>query len=123
MPWSNALPSLLEVSVQRASLPSTVSRKHMSHAATTPATNQPCQNRIVARMTKPKLTQVTTLGVILRRAHQRVAASAGTGQTYLVTRSVTPLYELSNNARSIAAGSALSSASSSGLARLLSAFE
>ena len=41
MPWSNTLPSLVEVTVTRASLPSTVSRKVMIQPATRPQPNSP----------------------------------------------------------------------------------
>src|SRR3990167_9302731 len=86
MPWSNTLPSFDEVSVTRASLPSTVSRKVIAQAAARPQPNCPVQNSQNAASTSRKLAKVTWLGVIPATAHQRVTTRAGAGQTYLVTR-------------------------------------
>ena len=56
-----------------------------------PAANCPRQKNQKAASTSRKPAKVTWLGVIFARAHQRVTIRAGTGQTRLVTMSVTPL--------------------------------
>ncbi len=91
MPWSKTLPKGVERRVTRASLPSTVSRKHIPQAQARPSANAPVQNSAVANSTSTKLTAVTTLGEMPKRAQNRVTWKAGQGQTRLVTKSVTPL--------------------------------
>src|SRR4051794_40665059 len=91
MPWSKKLPNGEEFSVTRASLPSTVSRKVITQAAARPQPKWPVQKRYMAANTSARLAMVTWLGVMPASAHQRVTIRAGVGQTYFVTRSVTPL--------------------------------
>ncbi|MNC85637.1 hypothetical protein D3C83_12470 [compost metagenome] len=91
MPWSKMFPSWVEVTVTRASLPSTVSRNVMTQPASKPQPYSPRANSTSATITSARLIAVTWLGVIPARAHQRVTCCAGAGQSHLVTRSVTPL--------------------------------
>ena len=72
IPWSKMLPHLLDVSVTRASLPSTVSRNVMSHAEIRPRVHCASRNRIKVATTKTALTAVTMLGVIAVGASRRV---------------------------------------------------
>ena len=91
MRWSKRLPNLVKVSVTRASLPSTVSRKVMTQAARRPGSQAPCENHQSAAKTSTRLAEVTMLGVMPRAAQARTTWKAGNGQTCLVTKSVTPL--------------------------------
>ena len=65
----------------------------MIQAQTRPKPNWPCQNSQNAASTSRKPAKVTWLGRRPATAHQRVTIRAGTGHQYLVTTSVTPLYE------------------------------
>ncbi len=83
-----------EVRVTRASLPSTVSRKVMIQAQTRPQPNWPGPEQPEGRQHQQEADRRSPgWASSCARAHQRVTIRAGTGQTYLVTRSVTPLYE------------------------------
>src|SRR5688572_28775246 len=89
MPWSKTLPIAEDVRVTRANLPSTVSRKVMIQAQTSPNPNWPCQNSQKAARTSRNPMKVTWLGRKPATAHQRVTMRAGIGHQYLVTTSVT----------------------------------
>ncbi len=91
MPWSRMSPKRVDLTVTRASLPSTVSRKVISQAHTRPGSHQPSQKARPAAMVSARPVSVTWLGVMPRRAQKPVAARAGTGHHHLVMKSVTPL--------------------------------